>query len=39
MVIFHVFVGEGLFWEYIVAVCEFDKLDCDVGEGDMGVCV
>ena len=36
-VIFHVFSGEGLFWGSIMAVCEFDKLDCAWGGGDHGM--
>jgi hypothetical protein len=34
-----VLVCEGLFWEYVMAVCEFNESDDVCGEGDIGFCV
>ena len=36
------FVCEGLLWEFVMAICEFNKLDCvwaRGGDGNIGVCV
>ena len=30
-IVFGVFVHEGLFKKYVMAICEFDELDCVVG--------
>jgi hypothetical protein len=38
-VVFGVFMCEGLVGEYVVTICEFNELNCECGEGDIGVCV
>jgi hypothetical protein len=41
MVMTSVFVCEGFLWEFVVTICEFDKLYCVVGggQGSIGVWV